>query len=66
MVYLRIKEILKEQNKSKYWFVKNMEGSYQALTRLMNNETTSIKFSTLEKVCTVLNCTPNELIEIQK
>lgn len=66
MVYLRIKEILKEQNKSKYWFVKNMKGSYQALTHLMNNETTSIKFSTLEKVRTVLNCTPNELIEIKK
>lgn len=66
MIYLRIKEILKEQNKSKYWFVKNMEGSYQALTHLMNNETTSIKFSTLEKVCTILNCTPNELIEIKK
>lgn len=25
MIYLRVKEILKQKKKSKYWFVKNME-----------------------------------------
>jgi len=25
MVYLRVNELLKEKNKSKYWLVKNME-----------------------------------------
>lgn len=49
MIQLQIKELLKKQKKSKYWFVKNMEGGYQSLTRLMNNETSSIKFETLEK-----------------
>lgn len=66
MIYLRINEILKEKNKSKYWFIKNMEGSYQAISHMMNNETTSIRFSTLEKICDVLNCTPGELIKIKK
>lgn len=66
MIYLRVNEILKEQKKTKYWFVKNMEGGYQSLSNMMNNETTSIHFSTLEKVCTILNCTPGELIEIKK
>lgn len=66
MIYLRVNEILKEQKKTKYWFVKNMEGGYQSLSNMMNNETTSIRFSTLEKVCTILNCTPGELIEIKK
>lgn len=25
MVYLRVKEILQEKKKTKYWFIKNME-----------------------------------------
>ena len=25
MVYIKIKEMLKKKNKSKYWFIKNME-----------------------------------------
>ena len=47
MVYLRVNEILKEKNKTKYWFVKNMEGGYQSLSNLLNNETVSIHFSVL-------------------
>ena len=39
MVYLRVNEMLKEKKKSKYWFVRQMEGGYQALSNLMNNET---------------------------
>ena len=60
MVYLRVNEILKEKNKTKYWFVKNMEGGYQSLSNLLNNETVSIHFSTLDKLCEILECTPGE------
>lgn len=49
MIQLKVNELLKKQKKTKYWFVKNMEGGYQSLTRMMNNETNSIKFDTLEK-----------------
>ena len=62
LIYVRIKEILKEEKKSKYWFVKQMEGGYQALSHLMDNETSSIHFETLEKVCNVLNCEPGEIL----
>lgn len=62
MVYLRVNEILKEKNKTKYWFVKNMEGGYQSLSNLLNNETVSIHFSTLDKLCEILECTPGELL----
>ena len=47
MIQLKVNELLKKQKKTKYWFVKNMEGGYQSLTRMMNNETNSIKFDTL-------------------
>lgn len=66
MIYLRVKEILAEKNKSKYWFVKNMEGSYQSLSHLLNNETISIHFDTLDKLCDVLECTPADLFKREK
>ena len=66
MIQLQIKELLKKQKKTKYWFVKNMEGGYQSLTRLMNNETSSIKFETLEKMCDIFNCETGEIIARKK
>lgn len=63
MIHVKVKEILKQKKKSKYWFIKNMEGGYQALSRLMNNETTSIHFETLEKMCDIFECTPVDIIE---
>lgn len=66
MIYVRVNEILKEKKKSKYWFIKNMEGSYQSLSRLMNNNTTGIKFNTLEKMCDLFDCEIGELIVFNK
>lgn len=62
MIYIRVKEILKSQKKTKYWLVKNMGASYQSLSNLMNNNTDSIHFETLEKLCDVLDCEPGEII----
>lgn len=66
MIYVRVNEILKEKKKSKYWFIKNMEGGYQALSHLMNNETVSIRFETLEKMCNILDCEPGDIIVRKK
>lgn len=66
MIYVRINEILKKKKKSKYWFIKNMEGGYQSISNLMNNETTAIRFETLEKMCEILECEPGDIIVIKK
>lgn len=66
MVYFRIKELLKQKKKSKYWFIKNMEGGYQSLSHLMDNQTKAIHFETLEKMCDLLDCEIGELIVIKK
>lgn len=66
LVYVRIKEILKEENKTKYWFVKQMEGGYQAISHLMDNKTTAIHFETLEKVCKILNREPGDVIVLKR
>lgn len=62
MVYLRIKEVLKEKKKTKYWLVKNMDSSYQSLSKLMNNETVGVHFDTIDKLCEILSCSPADLI----
>lgn len=66
MVYLNIKELLKKNKKSKYWLVNEMESDYQTINAMINNQTKGIKFKTIEKLCTLLECTPNDLIKIKK
>ena len=63
MLFIRINEILKEKNKSKYWFIKKMNGNYQSLSKLLDNKTTAIRFETLEKVCKILECEPGDIIK---
>lgn len=64
MIHIRIKEILEEQGKTKYWLCKQTNIDYHNMSRLMKDETASIYFDTIEKLCTTLECTPNDLIEI--
>lgn len=66
MLYINVKEILKEKKKSKYWLIKEMGCSYQAISDVMNNNTKGIRFETIEKLCDVLDCTPNDIFKIEK
>ena len=63
MVRLRVLEILQEQHHTKYWLYKQMDMSYQNLSRILNNETSSIKFENLDRLSTILNCSIGELFE---
>ena len=65
MVRLDIMNLLEERGKTKYWLYKQMGGmSYQNFNRIANGETTAIRFETLETLCQVLECTPNDLFII--
>lgn len=63
MVKLRILEILESQNHTKYWLFKQLDLSYQNFNRMVNNETSSIRFENLDKLCTILNCPVGDLFE---
>ena len=60
---LRILDILKEKGKTKYWLYIQLGLSYQNFNRLVNNQTTSIKFENLSALGDILECTPNQLFE---
>lgn len=63
MVRLRILEILEEQNHTKYWLYKQLDLSYQNFNRMVMNQTSSIRFDNLEKLCQILNCSIGDLFE---
>ncbi|UQZ90476.1 XRE family transcriptional regulator [Deltaproteobacteria bacterium Smac51] len=64
MIRLRVLEIITEQGKSKYSINKHIGMSAQNFNKMLNNETKSIKYENIETLCLLLNCTPNDLFEI--
>lgn len=65
MVYINIKELLRKNNRSKYWLCKQMNITSRNLNRIINGETESISFRYIEEFCKYLNCSPEELIKIK-
>lgn len=64
MTKLAVLELLRQQEKTKYWLYKQLGMSYQNFNRMVNNETKSIRYEMIETLCQVLDCTPNDLFEI--
>jgi putative transcriptional regulator len=62
---VRIDELLRQQGKTRYWLSKEINFTYPNMMKLCNNETESIKFEILEKICFSLNCTPNDVLETE-
>lgn len=60
---LRILEILEEQGKTKYWLCKRLEMTYTNFNNIVNNNTSSIKFDTLERISNLLEVPVGELFE---
>lgn len=63
MVKLRINDILQEQNKSRYWLNKQLGMHYVSFKKMIENNTDSIRFETLDKLSTILNVPVGDLFE---
>ena len=64
MIKLDVLRLLEEQGKTKYWLYKQLGMSYQNFSKMVNNETKSIRDENIETMCLLLNCTPNDLFKI--
>lgn len=64
MVTLNVLELLAKKGKTKYWLYKQLGMSYQNFSKMVNNQTQSIKLERIETLCQLLDCTPNELFVI--
>lgn len=61
VLHFRIDEILREKGKTRYWLYMQLGLSYQNFKKIVENETTAIKFENLKAICDILECTPNDL-----
>lgn len=61
MVKLNVLNMLKERGKSKYWLYIQLGMSYQNFNKMVNNETRSIKYETIDTLCEIFDCTPSDL-----
>lgn len=62
MIKLNVLSLLKERGHTKYWLYKQLGMSYQNFSKMVNNETKSIRYEYLEVMCQLLECTPNDLL----
>ena len=62
MLKINIQDKLQEKQLNKNQFAKLMQIGYPAACALYNGSTTRISFDTLEKICLVLECTPNDIL----
>ena len=64
MAKLDILPLLDQQGKTKYWLYKQLGMSYQNFSKMVNNQTKSIRYENIETMCLLLDCTPNDLFVI--
>lgn len=63
LVIIKIEKLLQTQNKSLYWLAQETGLSYPTIHRLTSGKTSSMAFDTLNKLCYVLNCNTQDIIE---
>lgn len=62
MLKINIQDKLSEKGLNKNQFAKLMQIGYPAACALYDGATTRISFDTLENICKVLECTPNDIL----
>lgn len=63
MLKFRIIEILDKKQKSKYWLCKQLSMHYVSFKKMIENDTTSIRSDTLERLSMILEVPVGELFE---
>jgi putative transcriptional regulator len=66
VIVVKIKDQLEKQGKTIYWLSKETGISNNNLAKLANNETESIKFEVMEKICKALDCHLVDIIDYIK
>ena len=59
-------KLLAEKRLTKYRFIAMTGLGYKNASRILDNETESIRFSTIARICSALDCTPGDLFEVHE
>ena len=71
MATLNVLKLLEGKGKSKYWLFNQLNNlpntsiSYTNFNNLVEQKNQSIKYSSIDKLCKILECTPNDLFTIE-
>lgn len=63
-VKIPLDTLLVKHGRSVYWLAKETGVSYTTLWRLKKSKALGINFSTLEKICAALDCTPGDVLKL--
>ena len=64
MIKMNVQELLDKKGKTRYWLVKQLDSNYETINRLCDNSSSAIYLETIEKLCSVFHCSPDELFTI--
>ena len=65
MIKLNVQNLLDSRKETRYWLVKNMQSNYETVNRLCDNHAVALQLETIEKLCNIFECTPNDLFHIE-
>ena len=63
---VNIDALLEQRERSRYWLSKEINVAYTTMKKLADNKTESVNFEILENICVALDCTPSDLLKIEK
>lgn len=61
MIKMNVQNLLNEKDKTRYWLVKQMQTTYKTVNKICDNTLSGLQLETIEKLCEILDCTPNDL-----
>ena len=64
MVKVNLEELLKKNNRSKYWLCNKMNITMHNLNKVILGETKLISFRYINDFCKYLNCNPGDLFTV--
>lgn len=61
MLKMNVQNLLNQKGKTRYWLVKEMQTTYKTVNKICDNSLTGLQLETIEKLCVILECEPNDL-----
>lgn len=63
---INIDKVLKENGKTRCWLAREAGITYPAIVNLCKNTTSSANFENLDKICKILNCEIQDILQAEK
>ncbi len=62
---MNVQKLLDEKHRTRYWLVKEMQTTYKTVNKICDNTLTGLQLETIEKLCEILECQPNDLFTFE-